>query len=77
MRFFVCDTCIETAFEAGFGDLQGRDSTARRVAVDEGWQFPEHECESHKCDCSCVSEIERECWAEAKEIKDASCSEEA
>ena len=58
----VCDTCVDEAFNSGFGDLLGRRSVAERVCVEKGNTFAEHECEYHNCQCSCCRASERETW---------------
>ena len=57
----VCDSCIETAFESGFGDLQSRESPAIYICKKEGDNFPVHTCsKQNTCECACLDEFERE-----------------
>ena len=56
---FVCDTCIEAAFDAGFGDLRGRETTAKLIAFKRGRELTDHECEKSSCECTCLREQDR------------------
>ena len=56
---FVCDTCIEAASDAGFGDFASKDSTAKLVASKRGDEFADHECEKSSCECTCLREQDR------------------